>query len=178
MEIRKYAMYATEGAALSIAAQLAEPVIGRYLPIGAGNQDYLIRQLKRNPLRFMFKAAVKAPVEEEVRYRFVPQLYLDRIGMNNKAVMAASSVYFAYSHNRILRKGKVDIDFSTIPITQGFMGSYLWQTVKDRGVVAAILIHAGMNATTSASILIGDYLRNRQVKKNLQRLNSEIYYHQ
>jgi membrane protease YdiL (CAAX protease family) len=177
MEIRKYAIYAAEGAALSIAAQLAEPVISRYLPIGAGNQDHLVRQLKRNPLKFMFKAAVKAPVEEEVRYRFIPQLYLDKIGMNNKAVMAVSSVYFAYSHNRVLRKGKVDIDFSTIPIIQGFMGSYLWQTVEDRGIVPAILIHAAMNATTSASILIGDYLRKRQARKNLQDLNSGAYYH-
>lgn len=176
MEIKRYLASVAEGAALSVVSSVVEPIINKHLPIMAANHAQLIDQLRHQPEPFLFRAVVKGPVMEELKYRYVPQLFLGKMGLNNKAVMIAGAVLFAYNHNHVVRDGKVRIDGRTTPIIHGFMGSYLWQVMESRDLLSAIALHASYNATTCFVTLAQDYLRTRRTKKILRELDKGLHY--
>lgn len=148
-------------------ANIAEKVIDPYLNIRAANHYGLHQSLRVAPLNSIFRAVVRAPLKEELQTRYLPQLVLRGMGLeNNKAAMIIGSIVFAYMHNSYRDwDGKIKISTSSYPLIHGFAGSYLWQTVEEEGLLPGIAVHAGFNAASCVSSLVKDSITRRRSRK-------------
>ncbi|MEK7509293.1 MAG: CPBP family intramembrane glutamic endopeptidase [Patescibacteria group bacterium] len=140
--------------------------------VGAAGKKEMIKMLFENPGALTTLAVIIAPTVEEIGFRLLPSLVVDRALGSDAGVLwevgVPTSILFAQAHTK--EGGRIE----TLPLPQFIAGMFCWYLQRERGFSHALTAHAFNNAIVLGIMMAGKHFVSPEEIESVRRtLNDE-----
>ena len=135
--------------------------------IGPAGKEEMIRMLLENPGVLATLAIIIAPIVEEIGFRLLPSLVVDKVLGSNAGVLwevgVPTSIIFAQAHTK--QGGRTE----ALPLPQFVAGMFCWYLQRERGFSHALTAHTFNNAVVVGIMMVGKRFASPEKLKSLRR---------